>query len=416
MKLLFCGPLEDFSGYAQFARNFAKTLHHGGVDLVCRSLKYDRRDNPDSFKLPDWLDECLKKPLEGIDVVLQNTTLNVEAQPVPGVMNGIYFFWETDRVPPQWAENANRFDFIIVPCEANAMALGVSGCTKPILVMPPPWDMSPYREEYPSFEIKNAGGRTVFYNICQLSSKKGIDALIRAYYAAFLDRPDEVLLVLKTYIDMANRQNDLRTIRGFIDEVRKGCRLPVAKYPPIYPMVEIIDDKDIHALHSTADCYVCSSRGEGFCIPAFEAMAHGTTVISNTWGGLSQFVNQNTALVYNGVMSHVFNMPHGDPMLYTGVERWFEPSTAEMCDLMRAFHLLRKGDKEGKLDPKNEGEWQKVVQRQFTGKAYVQKFDYKVMAPRLVGQLEAGFQSWKSGGDVEFDLEMASVKTMEIPS
>jgi hypothetical protein len=138
MKMLFCGPVLDFSGYANFSRNLARTLKHAGIDLVVRPLRYDQRDNNEQYEPEPWLKEMLQRPLKGIDIILQNTTPNVEAVPKPGLMNGLYFFWETDRLSPDKIQRVNEFDFLIVPCRFNAEMLVNSGCQRPILVFLPP--------------------------------------------------------------------------------------------------------------------------------------------------------------------------------------------------------------------------------------------------------------------------------------
>jgi hypothetical protein len=138
MKLLLVGPLLDFSGFAHASRNLLRALNESDIDLVARPLRYDRLDEGQEFTPPEWLDTLLKKDLQGVDMVLQITTSNNEAVPVPGVLNGLYTFFETDRLQPLWAQKANEFDFIIVPSRSNGETLLRSGVQKPILCAGPP--------------------------------------------------------------------------------------------------------------------------------------------------------------------------------------------------------------------------------------------------------------------------------------
>lgn len=408
MKLLLVGPLKDMSGYASAARNLAKALHYAGCDLVLRNIQYDQRDNGEVLQLEPWADEALKRPLEDIDTFIQCTTPNIEANPKPGILNGLYFFWESDRLPQHWLQIVDKFNFLIVASKYNSDMLIKCGIQKPIIVIPAPFDTDIYNKDYPKFDIPNAENRTIFYNISQLSGKKGIDSLIRAYYAAFADRPDEVLLVLKTYINMVDRSNDLNIIKNFVQTIKNGTRLPIEKYPPILPIVDILSDEKIQQLHSTGHAYVCSSRSEGLCLPAFEALAHGTTLISNQYGGLGEFVSTNTALVYGGCQSHVFDMVHGDPYIWTGIERWFEPSTVEMAHLMKVFHLLRKCHAENTLTPENKVQWEKILKLQENGKELTSKLDYRKVGSLILEQFNSAYASFKATGKVAFSDKVVS--------
>jgi glycosyltransferase involved in cell wall biosynthesis len=394
MKLLFCGPLKDFSGFAHASRSFLKCLNEGNLDLAARAITYDKLDGGKSIEPQPWLEELLRKDIQNVDMVIQMTTCNIEAVPVPGVCNGLYTFIESDRMQAAWVAKANEFDFIMVSCRANAEAMVRSGVTTPVLVCAVPCDKEMYEKPYTAYPIENAGERTIFYNICQLSQKKGIDALLRAYYAAFADTPDDVLLVLKTYVNMADRTHDMEMIKNFINRVKMSCRIPTDKLPPVLPLVQTMTDYQINGLHKRGDAYVCSSRAEGWCLPVFDALGHGNTVITNTAGGLNDFVRQEHALIYQGTSTFFYDIPHADPGLFTGVEQCFEPSPVEMAFLMRKFHLLKKGAREGVLNEENQKEWESILQRQANAKAVSSVFDYRAVHSKVIPQLESVFANW----------------------
>jgi len=398
MKLLFVGPLLDFSGFATASRRFLQALNESDLDLTARPLRYDKLDDGQEFTPPEWLASLLKNDLQGVDMALQMTTSNTEAVPVPGILNGLYTFFETDRLQPLWAQKANEFDFIIVPSRSNGETLLRSGVNKPILCAGPPCDIDDFQRERQPFVIEQAGDRTIFYNICQLSAKKGIDVLLRAYYAAFVGAPDEVLLVLKTYVNMENRQQDEEIVKQYIQNIKQRCRIPVPQHPPVLPLVYTMTDDEIHGLHVAGHAYVCSSRAEGWGLPVFDALAHGKTVITHNAGGLADFVTPENSLLYQGMPTFFFDMPHPDPGLFTGVEQCFEPSPAHLALNMRRFHLLRRGADAGELDETMQAEWASVLTRRENAKLVGQKFDYRAIGKRIVGQLESLFASWKETG------------------
>ena len=148
MKLLYTGPLLDFSGFAHASRNLLRALNESpDLELVARPLVYDELDSGQSFEVPEWLKPLLQNDLQGVDMALQMTTCNMEAVPVPGIVNGLYTFFETDRLQSSWAAKAQEFDFIIVPSKHNAQTLLNSGVTKPILVAGPPCDGDEYKKD-----------------------------------------------------------------------------------------------------------------------------------------------------------------------------------------------------------------------------------------------------------------------------
>lgn len=403
MKLLFTGPLLDFSGFAHCSRHFLRTLiQDSQVDVVARALRYDQLDAGKEFSIPDWMQPLLSKDLLNVDVAIQMTTSNIEAQPIPGVCNGLYTFFETDRLQPSWASKAQSFDFIVVASRYNAETLLRSGVNKPILVASPPCDLDEYNVERSPFKLENSDKRTVFYNICQLSTKKGIDTLLRSYYAAFAAIPDEVLLVLKTYVNMSNRINDLEIIKQYINRVKASCRIPTQKLPPVLPIVYTMSDEEIHSLHVRGDAYVNASRAEGWCVPVFDALSHGKTVISHNKTGLEDFVSKNNSILYGGMASFFYDMPHQDPMLYTGVEQCFEPSPVELAYNMQHFHSLKKGVESGTLNEAQQKEWQGVLERREQARLIAKRMDYRIVAPMILEQISEAHKTWKQTGFVLF--------------
>lgn len=411
MKLLFTGPLLDFSGFAFASRMFLKTiLEDKSIDVVARALKYDQLDPGQKFLPETWLTTALSKDLQGVDMAIQMTTCNVEAVPVPGILNGLYTFLESSHMQVSWAEKANQFDFLMVASKANAQAMLNSGVTKPIIVCGLPCDADVYKKEYTPYRIENVGDRTIFYNVCQLTNKKGIDSLLRAYFAAFWDKPDEVLLVLKTYVQMQNRNNEHEQVKNYIQNIRQRCRIPADRFPPVLPLVFTMTDDEIHGLHTRGDAYICSSRAEGWCVPVFDALSHGKTVITNNAGGLGDYVTQDNALIYSGMATFFFDTPHQDPGLFTGLEQCFEPCIPEMALVMRNFHLLRKGSIDGLLNDKNQSQWNAVLNKRQNARLIAEKYDYRRVSNMITSQFHVMLNMWKENGMIVFNEENREVQ------
>lgn len=364
-KILYIGPVRDFSGYATAARGYIQALHDAGADLVVRPVRYDQADPGTGYKVTDLERELLKRDLDGVDVVIQHLTPN-EMRPAPGKTNIAIVAWETTRIPGYWADKLNQFDSVMTFCDASVEAFKDSGVTVPIHKVPHTFDIPSYSlddvEEIMSPSDPNfLKDRFVFYNISQFSQKKGIDSLLRAYFGAFHGKQDEVVLLLKTYVNMQGRSQEQQKLKAYIDNVKQGMRLPIDGYPPVMLVTKTLTDDQIRKIHKTGDAYVCSSRGEGWCIPAFDALTYGKKLITTLWGGMGEFaceqeyveipdgstgaipgryptVQHSKANVFpiKYSMEPLVSQQHADPELYTSFDMIAEPSVSSMMTQMKA--------------------------------------------------------------------------------
>lgn len=396
-KILYIGPVRDFSGYATAARGYIRALHQAGADLTVRPVRYDQADPGTAYKPTPLESALLQKSLHGVDVVIQHLTPN-EMRIAPGKTNIAVVAWETDRIPQYWVDKLNQFDGVITFCEASVEAFKNSGVKVPIYKVPHTFDMSSYSLDgvepvaSPS-EPDLLSKRFVFYNISQFSAKKGIDILLRAYLTEFHGQKDDVMLLLKTYINMGgNREQEREKLRLYVESVKQGMRLPADGYPPIMLVTKTLPEAMVKRLHKTGDCYVCSSRGEGWCIPAFDALAYGNKLVTTPWGGMGEF-----AMVQGNYLEQIPTHPHRnvyevdytmeplvgqghpDPELYTSKDKVAEPSVSSMMEAMRwAF------DERDKKHPAPD----------------LSQFDYAVVGPKMLEIIEAVAASKKETSNV----------------
>ncbi len=365
MKILYIGPVRDFSGYAAAARGYINALHRAGADVVVRAVRYDRADSGSEYTPTELEKQLLAKPVENIDVVIQHTTPN-ELRPVNGKTNIAVVAWETTRIPEYWAKKLNQFNAVITFCDASVECFKNCGVTVPVFKVPHTFDIPTYHLDDVVKMISPSApeflnDKFIFYNISQLSTKKGIDVLLRSYLAEFHGKDKEkVLLILKTYIDMSNRALEREKVEHYINTIKNALRLPAGGYPQIMLILDTLTDEQIKKIHKTGDCYVCSSRAEGWCIPAFEALAYGNKLVTTAWGGMGEFafnkqylsvpsdmksLTPGTYVVSEQGKENVFSVEylmeplvgqnHGDPELYTAKDLIAEPSTSSMMKQMR---------------------------------------------------------------------------------
>lgn len=360
-KILYIGPVRDFSGYATAARGYTRALHEAGADLVVRPVRYDQADPGTAYKPTELERELLRRDLNGVDVVIQHVTPN-EMRVVPGKTNIAVVAWETTRIPQYWVDKLNKFDAVITFCEASVEAFRDSGVTVPIHKVPHTFDISSYSLD--GVEPIAAGSdptfltdKFVFYNISQFSAKKGIDLLLRAYLTEFHGQKD-VILILKTYINMTgNREHEREKLRAYVTGAKQGMRLPPDGYPPIMVVNSTLTEEQMKKLHRAGDCYVCSSRGEGWCIPAFDALTYGNKLVTTRWGGMGEFtvvpleqcpdpgqhpMEKDNVYSVNYTIEPLVGQGHADPELYTSFDKAAEPSVSSMMYAMRRAYNDRQ--------------------------------------------------------------------------
>jgi glycosyltransferase involved in cell wall biosynthesis len=228
----------------------------------------------------------------------------------------------------------NRVDEVWVPCDWNMNVFRDSGVRVPLHKIPHAINV-PDLESVPDFNIEGVGVNDyVFYSIFQWQERKNPYGLLAAYNAAFTGVND-VVLVLKTY--MHDHGGDRERIVNLVKEYRKHINLD--HYPKIYVIVENMSHVDIMGLHKRGDCFTLMQRSEGWGLPHFEAAAIGNPVITPSYGGQSDFLNDDNSYPVDYNLTPVDGMPWSP--YYRGDQMWCEPNIAQAIEQMRYVYNNR---------------------------------------------------------------------------
>ena len=93
-------------------------------------------------------------------------------------------------------------------------------------------------------------------------------------------------------------------------------------------------------VHQTCDCFVMPSFGEGWCMPAFDAMAMGNTPIVNNVGGMTEFIDDSNGWLVKNNQEPVFGMSNSSlPSMFSARENWWN---IDVLDLMRCMREAYK--------------------------------------------------------------------------
>ncbi|MDQ7823717.1 MAG: glycosyltransferase [Candidatus Eremiobacteraeota bacterium] len=233
-----------------------------------------------------------------------------------------YTSHETTELPESWPPLLNRMDEIWVFSTFNERAFRASGVRAPIKVIPPGVNSDEFHPGKGE-GLMELYGAFVFLSVGSFHHYKGLDVLIRAYLEEFR-ASDEVCLILKSY-----RYFNSPGCDPFLHAEKA-----VSEKGPGAPPLVVIDGpfrESLASLYRSADCYVSTSRGEGFCLPLLEAMACGIPVISSSFGGPGDYLTAETSYLADYRLVDV--APNDHPFHTRG--QWAE------VDLDHVKHLMR---------------------------------------------------------------------------
>ncbi len=327
MQIRIFGLFSLGSGYGEMAREFSRAISLAGQDVCnvemqipgARTIQFSR-------KMADFLNEHQEKREPHISVYC-----TIPAH-FPRIINddldaqyriGFTMFEGRGCVNKSYVFGCNLMDEIWIPTEYNVGTFVNSGVTVPAHVVPlgidcEEWHPGPYnfaKKEYNFFSNFSWEGRY----------RKGFDKLLAAYFSSFSGR-DKVRLVLKT-TGGGTYRNDIQRL---INLAVRAARL---KDPPCIDIyTDFYSTKELLNFYHDADCVVLPTRGEGWCMPALEAMACAIPVIVTGEGSQLAFCNiKNSLLIKN--MGYE-NTPDNEKQLFSEV-KWAEPDHYHLASLMK---------------------------------------------------------------------------------
>lgn len=182
-------------------------------------------------------------------------------------------FWEQTAVSHEAAATLSEFRGVLAPAPSVARALIDSGVSAPVAVC----GHAPDLAAFAALAVRRSPRSGAVFTVLHVSSgvpRKGIDVLLAAWAAAFR-AADKVRLVIKTLGDPHNDVADWVA----------ALRARKAGVAAIEVIDRELDPAALLALYADADAMVLPSRGEGFNLPAAEAIAAGLALVVTGFGG-----------------------------------------------------------------------------------------------------------------------------------
>lgn len=370
MKICYLGVFRDGSGYANQAIHNMLAIEAGGIDVVARAIRLSPTQNHELAKRVEHLEQ---KSTDDVDVVIQHV-LPHQFEYKAGVRNIGMMCWETTHFNrSNWGYCCNLMDEIWVPSLQNAQAVRDSDVNVPVRVFPCACNTTRFDNPPKPLDLAPLKNKCVFYVVGEMTRRKNIVAILRAFYNAFSLR-DDVALVIKTNFPGKSPDEATDILRSTVDDIKKSLHTYIRHqyYPPTICITDFLPDNKLDQLHVSCDVFVLASHGEAWGIPAHDAMGFGKPVILSNWGSFPELTYAQAKSYWNGdrQTTHLsdrltFNHPgeidcgwlirgqltpcfgHVDsfPDLYTGDEFWFDPDMEHLIACMKqAYVEWQSGD------------------------------------------------------------------------
>jgi glycosyltransferase involved in cell wall biosynthesis len=215
------------------------------------------------------------------------------------------------RNTPGVLECALAADEIWVPSNFHLEVFKRSGVREDkLIVIPEAVDPDLWIYSADRVKAKQANSSFVFLSVFKWERRKGWDILLDAYWEAF-GVDDNVVLRLRSWkpswepgsadIDKLISDYALSKKRSLPSHSEKGwysrSDLPMVEWigSAYSPHAEELTRVDMRNLYRSVDCFVLASRGEGWGLPAAEAMTMGIPTIVTNFSGPTAFATSETA-------------------------------------------------------------------------------------------------------------------------
>jgi len=339
-RLIWTGNFSTANGFGMVAENTVRYLIESGV-----LVQTPGAISGNLISGGEYVDDKVKTAFS--NTIFPNCLEIQHCQPPslrPGIVDRmwIYTMFETTHTPKRWINLMNTLDHVLVPTHWLVDSWKEQGLKVPIDVYG--HGLNPDFLHYIERPIREP---YTFLHYCQLSGRKGTDLVVRAFQEEFRGDNGAKLIVKNTY--------------------------PFFPFPLGIKNIEYItatySKAELNKLLARSDCFVFPTRGEGFGLTPFEAMATGLPTIVTGWSGPTDYINKEDTLILDYTMRRAVEFDHIyrsnlEPGETTG--EWAEPNFQQLKHYMRWCYDNREKAKDmGKKAAERlaiEWTWKKKVE------------------------------------------------------
>ncbi len=337
MQIVWRANFFDSTGFSQAARELVLALDSQGINVKIENidLRLPRVDL-DSL-VHKQLEVLSNKPKEGNYIFISHSPPNLFSKNQDHISLG-YTYMETSQMVSTYVSQCNDMDGIWVPSRHNLQYIQKSGVTVPVTLV---------RQgiKIKNKELHPAKGEFTFLSIFQWSPRKGYDLLLRAFFEEFT-KEDHVRLILKTS-KMGWGTNLQPLVLDEMEKIKSSFGIG-NQTAPVHIITDLLSQSQMDELYGKSDAFVLPSRGEAVGLPYLEAGSFGLPVIATSWGGQTDFLNEENSYLVD------YQLVPIPEKWYTGFynkgQWWAEPALDDLKKKMRlVYNNYHEAQKKGEL-------------------------------------------------------------------
>jgi glycosyltransferase involved in cell wall biosynthesis len=344
-KILFLGHYtEGDTGSSRMTQNLILAADSAGINIIPRSVKL----NQSPYQIPQRIKELEQQDPTGADACIQCVLPHHLEYNGNYKKNIAYALYECfDNLSSGWGQKLNLMDEVWTCSEYSKACLASMGVTKPIHVVPIPFDTSFFTKSYEKLSSPDLDGNYIFYTIADLAKRKNLSTVIKAFHLAFTPNMPVRLLIKSSRYGMSG-QDVANIITNECNEIKSGLKLYGSneKYLREILITEHLTDEQLGSVHETGDCFVTASHGEAFCMPLFEAMGFANLCIYPELESRQHFdfIEENIGYPVKGSLDAAFGEVHTFFELYTGREQWLQTPVFKLAETMKLVYSERNNN------------------------------------------------------------------------
>ena len=273
-SVLYLGHFHEQTAYSQAASDYVESLVSVGVNVVCRSIKL----NSTNGETTTLVSELLKKPIADISHCIFHVLPHHFSYSNQFKNIGM-FIYDTSNSHYEWNKNLQLMNEIWTPTNYSKRAIP-SYVNRPVKIVPHSTDITKFNKVYQKPFIAEIEGTYKFYFIGEVSKRKNVSDIVRAFHCEF-KRHEPVSLVLKVSIPGKSPDEAAKLVSEDCNKIKAETRLYpcIENYKPEVIITNRITDQQLYGLHTYCDCYVSASKGENWNIPLADAVGFGNSTV-----------------------------------------------------------------------------------------------------------------------------------------
>ena len=360
-------PFDTYSGYGARSRDVIKAIiEMDRYNVKLLSQKWGNTPFGFCKDNPEWeflLDLVIPQPMNDQPDIWAQITVPNEFQPIGKYNIGITAGLETDLVPGEFIEGANRMDLNLVSSEHSKRAfeasqfekkdqqgkpLGKTFLTKPIEVLFEGANLDIYfPDDKPclvDFDIKESFAYLFVGHWMQGDigeDRKNVGLMIKAFFETFKNKSKKPALIIKTsqvgssYIDREAILSKIKSIRETVNS---------NDLPNVYLLHGEFTDKEMNSIynHSKVKAMISLTKGEGFGRPLLEFSLSKKPIIVSGWSGHMDFLKPEFNIMVGGKLTPIHPSTQNKFVVNQGFN-WFSPDHGQIGhSLKEVFENYKK--------------------------------------------------------------------------